>query len=71
MANPNPTPSTKSEQETPTAARETRYLVKEEAKIPRGASHYTLTKGKIISNLGYDIAALKNQGVKLEEVREP
>jgi len=51
----------------PRAARERRYLVLETAQIPRGGSHFTIPKGKIISSQGYDIDALKRQGVKLEE----
>lgn len=47
---------------------ERRFRVKEEAKIARGGSCYTLPKGKTISSYGYDIQALKNQGVQLEEV---
>jgi hypothetical protein len=48
--------------------KEKRFRVKEEAKIARGGSCYTLSKGKTISSYGYDIQALKNQGVQLEEV---
>ena len=47
---------------------EKRFRVKEEAQVARGGSHYTLPKGKTISSHGYDIQALKNQGVQLEEV---
>jgi len=67
MANPTTQTAVKSDHETPPAARERKFLVKEEARIPRGGSHYTLPKGKVISSLGYDIQSLKNQGVKLEE----
>lgn len=68
----NQIPGTKSEQhETAPVAKERKFLVKEEARVPRGGSHYTLPKGKVISSLGYDIANLKNQGVKLEEVQTP
>jgi len=49
-------------------AREKRFLVEESAEIPRGGSSYMLAKGKTISSHGYDIAALKRQGVKLKEV---
>ena len=70
MANPTTQTAVKSEtHETTPAAKERRFLVKEEARIPRGGSHYTLPKGKVISSLGYDIQSLKNQGVKLEEVQ--
>ena len=48
--------------------RERRFRVLETAEVPRGASFYTLPKGKTISSMGYDITALKNQGVRLEEV---
>ena len=68
MANPNQ-PAMKSEHENTPPMKERKFLVKEEAKIPRGGSHYTLPKGKVISSLGYDIQSLKNQGVKLEEVQ--
>lgn len=47
---------------------EKRFRVKEEARVARGGSFYTLPKGKTISTFGYDIQALKNQGVQLEEV---
>jgi len=70
MANPTQQTAMKSEtHESTPAVKERRFLVKEEAKIPRGGSHYLLPKGKIISSLGYDIQTLKNQGVKLEEVQ--
>jgi hypothetical protein len=63
-------PETKENQNTSAKApapKERRYLVKETAAIPRGGSHFTLPKGKVISSLGFDIEALKRQGVKLEE----
>jgi hypothetical protein len=50
---------------------ERRYLVKETVQVPRGASYYTLPKGKTISSMGYDVPALKRMGVKLEEVTDP
>lgn len=43
------------------------FLVLETAQIPRQGSWFTLPKGKVISSQGYDIEALKRQGVKLEE----
>ena len=67
MANPNQQPAMKNEHENTPPMKERKFLVKEEARIPRGGSHYTLPKGKVISSLGYDIQSLKNQGVKLEE----
>ena len=67
MANQTQQTAMKSDHENTPAAKERRFLVKEEARIPRGGSHYTLPKGKVISSLGYDIQSLKNQGVKLEE----
>lgn len=51
----------------PAKARERKFLVLETAQIPRGGSHFTLPKGKVISSQGYDIEGLKRQGVKLEE----
>lgn len=51
-----------------TGGGEKRFRVKVEAKIPRGGSFYTLPQGKTISSHGYDIQALKQQGVQLEEV---
>jgi hypothetical protein len=68
MANPNATQRTMEQENTP-VVKERRFLVKEEAQIPRGGSHFLLRKGKVISSLGYDIQTLKNQGVKLEEVQ--
>lgn len=50
--------------------KERRFLVEESAEIPRGGSSYVLAKGKTISSFGYDIAALKRQGVKLKEVSD-
>ena len=47
---------------------ERKFLILEEAKIPRGASNYTLPKGKTISSQGYDIDALQSMGVKMKEV---
>jgi hypothetical protein len=51
-----------------TAPKERKFLVDETAELPRGGSSYVLSKGKTISSHGYDIAALKRQGVKLTEV---
>jgi hypothetical protein len=51
--------------------KEQKFLVTEDAEIPRGGSSYKLAKGKTISSHGYDIEALKRQGVKLREVSEP
>ena len=51
--------------------KEQKFLVTEDAEIPRGGSSYKLSKGKTISSMGYDIEALKRQGVKLREVSEP
>ncbi len=51
-------------------AKERKFLVEETAEIPRGGSSYVLSKGKTISSHGYDIAALKRQGVKLKEVSD-
>ena len=48
--------------------KEQKFLVQETAQIARGGSNYTLPKGKTISSHGYDIKALRAQGVKLEEV---
>jgi len=53
-----------------TGTGEKRFRVKEEAKIARGGSCYTLTKGKTISSHGYDIKALISQGVQLEQIEE-
>jgi hypothetical protein len=69
MANENPTKKSEAPQQQDSSAKERRFLVKEDARVPRGGSHFTLPKGKVISSLGYDIAALRNQGVKLEEVQ--
>ena len=75
MANPNqqqnPQEQKRPEEHAQQALRtggEKRFLVKEEARIARGGSHYTLPKGKTISSYGYDIPALRAQGVQLEEV---
>ena len=75
MANPNQQQTTqRAEEHTPAAQQalkpsgERRFLVQETTPIARGGSHYTLTKGKTISSHGYDIQALRAQGVKLEEV---
>ena len=77
MANPNQQQNNQSqrsedhEQPTQQARRpggERIFLVKEEAKIARGGSCYTLPRGKRISSHGYDIKALLSQGVQLEEV---
>ena len=79
MANPNQQPQNNNqarnsedhEHPTQQARRpsgERRFLVKEEAKIARGGSCFTLPKGKTISSHGYDIKALISQGVQLEEV---
>jgi hypothetical protein len=54
-----------------TSPKERKFLVTESAEIPRGGSSYLLRKGKTISSHGYDIEALKRQGVKLTEVPEP
>ena len=48
--------------------KEQKFLVQETAQIARGGSNYTLPKGKTISSHGYDIKALRSQGVQLEEV---
>ena len=48
--------------------KEQRFRVLKTAQLARGGSHYVLTEGKTISSHGYDIQALKNQGVQLEEV---
>jgi hypothetical protein len=81
MANPNNNPQQQTTQlqqqrsEEPQAPQATRtgggekhFRVKEEVQVARGGSHFTLTKGKLISSFGYDIHALKTQGVQLEEV---
>lgn len=52
----------------PQVAKERRYRVLETIGIPHNGAHYTLRQGKILSNHGYDIPALKNHGAKLEEV---
>ena len=51
--------------------KERKFLVDETAELPRGGSSYVLSTGKTISSHGYDIAALKRQGVKLTEVTDP
>ena len=58
-------------QEAPQPVKERKFLVEETHELPRGGSSYLLPKGKTISSHGYDIAALKRQGVKLKEVSDP
>ena len=48
--------------------KEQRFRVLKTAQLARGGSHYVLTEGKTISSHGYDIKALRSQGVQLEEV---
>jgi hypothetical protein len=55
----------------PKAARERKFRVMETMTVSRGASHYVLTAGKVISSLGYDIDQLEKHGVKLTEVTAP
>lgn len=45
------------------------YRVTEDREVPRGASSFILRKGKIVTELGYDLDALRAAGVKLEEVK--
>jgi len=68
MQNTNPNQNQAALPEAVQPPREKRFLVEESAEIPRGGSSYVLAKGKTISSHGYDIAALKRQGVKLKEV---
>jgi hypothetical protein len=63
-------PQTSTDQPSNQPAKERRFLVEETAEIPRGGSSYVLSKGKTISSHGYDIAALKRQGVKLKDVSD-
>lgn len=44
------------------------YRVKREAEIRKGAASYRLPVGKVIDERQYDVAALKLQGVELEEI---
>lgn len=56
---------------TPVApAAPTFYRVQKTCRVPRGASTYTLTAGKVISSRGYDIEELKRLGVPLEPTTE-
>lgn len=55
----------------PKAARERKFRVMETMTVSRGASHYVLTAGKVISSLGYNIEQLEKHGVKLTEVTAP
>jgi hypothetical protein len=43
------------------------YAVERTSQVPRGASHYTLPAGKVISSRGYDIEELLRLGVPLKE----
>lgn len=47
---------------------EKRFRVLEDAKVKSRAAVFIMRKDKIISSHGYDIAALRSQNVKLEEV---
>lgn len=50
---------------------EVRYRVLEDTKVPRPGAigQYHLSRGKIISSRGYDIARLKEMGVSLEQLK--
>jgi hypothetical protein len=55
----------------PPVAPEKMYRVLADAKVARGGSHYTLRKGRIISEHGYDIEFLRSLKVQLEAVNAP
>ena len=60
-------PSSPSIGKAPGSPVEQHYRVLADAIVPRKGSSFVLRAGKVISSQGYDVEALREMGVKLEE----